>query len=296
MEESQFWQLILDASVLVQLVMLILVAASFFSWIVIIQRYFVINSGISALDRFERKFWTGTDINDFYYSIREDRDFQFWQLILDASVLVQLVMLILVAASFFSWIVIIQRYFVINSGISALDRFERKFWTGTDINDFYYSIREDRDFQVGINNVFIDGFEEFHRLNKKKASPTAIMEGVQRRMRVAVNREEETLGRGLSFLASVGSVSPYIGLFGTVWGIMNAFLALSQSSENLTINAVAPGIAEALIATAAGLVAAIPAVLFYNHFSSKADFLLSRYDLFSEEFSGFLHRRLHSSA
>ncbi len=216
-------------------------------------------------------------------------------LIAEASIVVQLVMLVLLAASFFSWIVIIQRYFVVNSGTSTLYRFERKFWTGTDINEFYYSIREERDDLVGINNVFVDGFEEFHRLNKKKASATAIMEGVQRRMRVAVNREEENLSHGLSFLASVGSVSPYIGLFGTVWGIMNAFLALSQSTENLTINAVAPGIAEALIATAMGLVAAIPAVLFYNHFSSKTDFLLSRYDLFSEEFSGFLHRRLHSS-
>lgn len=220
---------------------------------------------------------------------------QIWHLVLNASIVVQLAMLVLLAASFFSWLVIVQRYFVINSGVSALDRFERRFWTGTDINDFYYSIREERDYLLGINNVFIDGFEEFHRLNKKKASATAIMEGVQRRMRVAINREEETLGRGLSFLASVGSVSPYIGLFGTVWGIMNAFLALSQSADTLTINAVAPGIAEALIATAMGLVAAIPAVLFYNHFSSKTDFLLSRYDLFSEEFSGFLHRRLHSS-
>ncbi len=220
---------------------------------------------------------------------------QSWQLVAEASPVVQGVLIVLLFASFFSWVVIIQRYFVINSGTSALDKFERKFWTGTDINEFYYNIREDRDYLVGINNVFIDGFEEFHRLNKKKASAPAIMEGVQRRMRVAVNREEETLGRGLSFLASVGSVSPYVGLFGTVWGIMNAFLALSQSTETLTINAVAPGIAEALIATAMGLIAAIPAVLFYNHFSSRADFLLSRYDLFSEEFSGFLHRRLHST-
>lgn len=223
------------------------------------------------------------------------RETQFWQLVSDATPVAQGVLIILLLASFFSWIVIIQRYFVISSGTSALDKFERRFWTGTDINDFYYSIRESRSQLTGINNVFIDGFEEFHRLNKKKASAAAIMEGVQRRMRVAVNREEEILGKGLSFLASVGSVSPYMGLFGTVWGIMHAFLALSQSTENLTINAVAPGIAEALIATAMGLIAAIPAVLFYNHFSSRADFLLSRYDLFSEEFSGFLHRRLHSS-
>ena len=216
-------------------------------------------------------------------------------MIANASFLVKLVMVALIAASFLSWVVIAQRYLVFRSSINSLNEFEDKFWTGTDINKFYYEIREDRYSLMGINNVFIDGFEEFHRLSRQKASPAATMEGVQRRMRVAINREEELINSGLAFLASTGSVSPYVGLFGTVWGIMNAFLALAASTEALTINSVAPGIAEALIATAFGLFAAIPAVMFYNYYSNKAEFILARYELFSEEFAGFLHRRLHFS-
>lgn len=220
----------------------------------------------------------------------------FWQLIEGASLVVQAVMFVLVLASFFSWIVIFQRYLIIGRSQSVLASFERKFWSGTDLNSLFYEIRDERRALLGINNVFIDGFEEFSRLIKKRASADATMEGVQRLMRVAINREEEALASGLGFLASVGSVSPYIGLFGTVWGIMNAFLGLAASTEAITINVVAPGIAEALIATAMGLIAAIPAVLSYNYYSGKVDFLLSRYELFSEEFTSILHRRLYSSA
>ena len=218
-----------------------------------------------------------------------------WQLIEDASLVVQAVMVVLVLTSFFSWIVIFQRYLIIGRSQSILASFERRFWSGTDLNSLFYEIRDERRTLLGINNVFIDGFEEFSRLIKKKASANATMEGVQRLMRVAINREEEALASGLGFLASVGSVSPYIGLFGTVWGIMNAFLGLAASTEAITINVVAPGIAEALIATAMGLIAAIPAVLSYNYYSGKVDFLLSRYELFSEEFTSILHRRLYSS-
>ena len=204
-------------------------------------------------------------------------------------------MAVLVVASIFSWIVIIQRYLIIGGSRSALDVFERKFWSGMDLNTLFYELRDNKGNMRGINNVFVDGYEEFNRLLKKRASADATMEGVQRLMRVAINREEESLISGLGFLASVGSVSPYIGLFGTVWGIMNAFLGLAASTEAITINVVAPGIAEALIATAMGLIAAIPAVLSYNYYGGKADFLLSRYELFSEEFVSILHRRLYST-
>lgn len=218
-----------------------------------------------------------------------------WQMMEQASPVVQGVMISLLLASFFSWIIIFQRYFTISRSRSILGVFEERFWSGTDLNSLFYDIREDKQGLTGINNVFVDGFEEFSRLVKKRASPDAIMEGVQRLMRVAINREEEVLSSGLAFLASVGSVSPYIGLFGTVWGIMNAFLGLASSTDAVTINVVAPGIAEALVATAMGLLAAIPAVLSYNYYSSKVDLLLSRYELFSDEFTSILHRRLHSS-
>ena len=223
------------------------------------------------------------------------QDTVLWQMIREASPVVQIVMACLLFASFSSWIIIFQRYFIINRSRSTLGVFEERFWSGTDLNSLFYAIREDKESLTGINNVFVDGFEEFGRLVKKRASPDAIMEGVQRLMRVAINREEEMLSAGLAFLASVGSVSPYIGLLGTVWGIMNAFLGLASSTDAVTINVVAPGIAEALVATAMGLVAAIPAVLSYNYYSSKVDLLLSRYELFSDEFTSILHRRLHSS-
>ena len=222
-------------------------------------------------------------------------DMVLWQLVGQASPVVQAVMFFLLLISISSWVIIFQRYFIISKSRAVLADFEERFWSGTDLNSLFYDIRENKDGLAGIHNVFTDGFEEFGRLVKKRASPDAIMEGVQRLMRVAVNREEEILMAGLPFLASVGSVSPYIGLFGTVWGIMNAFLGLAASTDAVTINAVAPGMAEALIATAMGLVAAIPGVLSYNYYNSKADILLSRYELFSDEFTSILHRRLHSS-
>lgn len=218
-----------------------------------------------------------------------------WQMMKQASPVVQAVMICLLLASVSSWIIIFQRYFIISKSRTSLAIFEERFWSGTDLNSFFYDIRENKDGLAGINNVFVNGFEEFGRLVKKRASPDATMEGVQRLMRVAINQEEEMLTKGLAFLASVGSVSPYIGLFGTVWGIMNAFLGLAASTDAVTINAVAPGIAEALVATAMGLIAAIPGVLSYNYYSNKVDLLLSRYELFSDEFTSILHRRLHSS-
>ena len=216
-------------------------------------------------------------------------------LMLEATLPVQIVMILLVLASVMSWFWIFQRYFTVSRSTRELKAFESEFWSGTDLQNIYHRLEEDTRL-VGVSNVFFDGFREFMRLRQKRASSDATMEGVQRTMRVAINREEEALQKGLSALASVGSVSPYVGLFGTVWGIMNSFLSLASSTEAATITTVAPGIAEALIATAMGLVAAIPAVLAYNHFVSKSELLLSRYEVFAEEFSSILHRQLYSSA
>ena len=214
-------------------------------------------------------------------------------LISNATLPVQVVMVLLGFASLMAWFWIFQRYFVISRAHRAWGRFERAFWSGTDLQLLYEKLEESGNL-IGVDNVFFDGFREFLRLRQKRASSGATMEGVQRTMRVAINREEESLQKGLSALASVGSVSPYVGLLGTVWGIMNSFLSLASSGEAATIATVAPGIAEALIATAMGLVAAIPAVLGYNHFVSRSDMLLARYEVFAEEFSSILHRRLYS--
>ena len=214
-------------------------------------------------------------------------------LVLEATLPVQIVMVLLVLASILSWFWIFQRYFIIARSMRVLRVFEDDFWSGADLQNIYHRLEEDNRL-VGVNNVFFDGFREFMRLRQKRTASAATMEGVQRTMRVAINREEEVLQKGLSTLASVGSVSPYVGLFGTVWGIMNSFLSLAASTEAVTITTVAPGIAEALIATAMGLIAAIPAVLAYNHFVSKSELLLSRYEVFAEEFSSILHRQLYS--
>ena len=217
------------------------------------------------------------------------------QLILDATVPVQVVMILLVLASVLSWFWIFQRYFIVARSMRVLKDFEDEFWSGSDLQNIYQRLEESSRL-IGVNNVFFDGFREFMRLRQKRAASSATLEGVQRTMRVAINREEELLQKGLSALASVGSVSPYVGLFGTVWGIMNSFLSLAASTEAATITTVAPGIAEALIATAMGLMAAIPAVLAYNYFVNKSELLLSRYEVFAEEFSSILHRQLYSGA
>ena len=217
-------------------------------------------------------------------------------LIARASPIVQLVMLVLVLCSLISWLLIFQRYLVIGRGIRELRRFERRFWRGGDILKLYKHYHERSGKLTGVSSVFYDGFTEYSRLSHKKTGPVAVMEGAQRRMRVAINREEEILEAGLGALASIGSVSPYIGLFGTVIGIMTSFLALAVSEQGASIQVVAPGIAEALIATAMGLFAAIPAVLAYNHFHDRVAFLLARYEQFADEFASILHRKLHGGS
>lgn len=216
-----------------------------------------------------------------------------WSLIIEASFVVQLVMLILLLASTVSWVMIFQRGMYQRKAQNSFLAFEKQFWSGIDLNQLFRqgSGRNDTD---GIENIFRAGFKEFTRLRQQTgADPDAVMEGSQRAMRVALAREEEKLEAGLPFLASVASVSPYIGLFGTVWGIMNSFRGLANVHQT-TLATVAPGISEALIATAIGLFAAIPAVLAYNRYSARAETLMGNYQTFAEEFSSILHRQVHS--
>ncbi len=218
-------------------------------------------------------------------------------LMTNASFLVQAVMGILFIASIMSWIMIVQRGIFLNGAQRSFREFEDTFWSGVDLNKLYQELT-DRALQNGaidgIENVFRVGFREFNRLAQTdKADPDAVMEGTDRAMRVALSREDEKLSANLPFLASVASVSPYIGLFGTVWGIMNSFRGLAMVQQ-ATLATVAPGISEALIATAMGLFAAIPAVIAYNRYSAKAEVINANYETFSEEFSSILHRQVHA--
>jgi len=222
-------------------------------------------------------------------------DLSILHLVLGASPLVQGVMLILLGASLLSWTVIFTKMRLVRRARRNADLFEKTFWSSTDLSALYTRIakaqREHGD--NGLEAIFEAGFREFARLRKEEnISPATIMEGVQRGMRIALNRENEALDLHLPFLATVGSTSPYIGLFGTVWGIMNSFRALGGAKQ-ATLGMVAPGIAEALIATAIGLFAAIPAVIGYNRFISDVDRLSARYHAFTDEFFNILQRQVH---
>lgn len=207
-----------------------------------------------------------------------------------ASVLVQLVMISLLLTSVVSWTFIFQRAKALQFARAEIKKFEDRFWSGTDLNRLYQELTA-RQEVAGMANIFVSGFKEFVRLSKSaNTSADAIMEGTHRSMRVSLSREVDELERHLPFLATAGSISPYIGLFGTVWGIMNAFIALG-AVQQATLNMVAPGIAEALIATAMGLFAAIPAVIAYNRFSHQVEKLESEYGNFMEEFASILHRQ-----
>ena len=219
------------------------------------------------------------------------------QLILNASAAVQFVMLTLLLLSVVSWVMIAQRWLVLSAAKKGVQNFEHRFWSGMDLTQLY---KEGTEMQrenmqiVGMENIFRVGFKEFMRLRRQESvHRDAVMEGAQRAMRVAYSREEEKLEKHLPFLATVGSVSPYIGLFGTVIGIMNSFIGLANQAQ-ATLQVVAPGIAEALIATAMGLFAAIPAVVVYNKYSANVDNITGSYITFSDEFSSILHRQIHS--
>lgn len=218
-----------------------------------------------------------------------------WTMLVEASFVVQMVAVILVLASVVSWVMIFQRGLYYRKAREAFHAFEKQFWSGIDLNQLFRQGNGRNDGE-GIENIFRAGFKEFTRLRQQSgADPDAVMEGCQRAMRVALAREEEKLDTALPFLASVGSVSPYIGLFGTVWGIMNSFRSLANVQQT-TLATVAPGISEALVVTAIGLFAAIPAVLAYNRYSARSESLLSNYQTFAEEFSAILHRQVHSKS
>jgi len=220
-------------------------------------------------------------------------DLSFLQLVLDASPLVQLVMAGLMIASLLSWTAIFERSRTLSQALREADDFEDRFWSGADLGDLYRGVDRNRDDLVGMAAVFHSGFREFARLKETSGmDPMAVVEGARRAMRVAMSREMDSLEQYLSFLATVGSTSPYVGLFGTVWGIMNSFIALGNVKQ-ATLNLVAPGIAEALIATAMGLFAAIPAVVAYNKFANRVQRLEGRYEDFAEEFANILQRQAH---
>jgi biopolymer transport protein TolQ len=212
-------------------------------------------------------------------------------LMLKASLPVQLVLLLLFAASVISWTMIFRKWFALSRAARAAERFETQFWSGGNMNQMYAELTRQNSNTNGLASLFVEGFKEFRRLaQQSNIEPMDMLEGVQRAMRVALSREINFLETHLSFLATVGSTSPYVGLFGTVWGIMNSFRALGTISQP-TIAHVAPGIAEALIATAIGLFAAIPAVIAYNRYSTNVERLVTRYENFTQEFASILQRQ-----
>ena len=218
-------------------------------------------------------------------------------LVLHASFTVQLVMGILLIASMLSWYMIVQRFIYFRNAHDEMYQFEERFWSGIDLSRLYREGTEhvaEGHAMLGMESIFRAGFKEFSRLAQQADMDSeALVEGSRRAMRVAMMREEERLERHLAFLASVGSTSPYIGLFGTVWGIMHSFRGLANATQ-ATLATVAPGISEALVATAMGLFAAIPAVLAYNRLAARVEVFSNRYDTFVDEFSGILYRQAYA--
>ena len=220
-------------------------------------------------------------------------DLSIISLVLNASHIVQGVMGLLLIVSLLSWSMIFQKWRIMKRARVDADEFEERFWSGGDLTNLYSQVTSGRHANSGMSIIFEAGFKEFARLRKQDSvEPMAVLEGAQRAMRVAMSREMDRLEIHLPFLATVGSTSPYVGLFGTVWGIMNSFRALGNVKQ-ATLAMVAPGIAEALVATAMGLFAAIPAVVSYNRYSADLERLISRYDTFIEEFSSILQRQAH---
>jgi biopolymer transport protein TolQ len=221
------------------------------------------------------------------------QDLDIWTLILNASVVVKAVMLLLLSVSFMSWMFIFQKWFSIRRAVRQTAQFEREFWGGKDLNALYQGAVNNRHSIGSLERIFEAGFREFAKLRGQKSAHTEasdMVDGARRAMRATFQREMDFVERHLAFLASTGSVSPYVGLFGTVWGIMHSFRSLANVQQ-ATLAQVAPGIAEALIATAIGLFAAIPAVVAYNRYSHDIERLANRFESFMEEFSNILHRQ-----
>lgn len=223
-----------------------------------------------------------------------NEELSIWSLFIEASLLVQMVMFLLLIASIVSWTIIIEKWRTLKEAREDTTTFENRFWSGIDLVELYKQVSPDKERLSGVAAIFEAGFGEYARLkNQGGIEPMDIVEGAQRSMRVAMGRELDRLDSHLSFLATVGSTSPYVGLFGTVWGIMNSFRALG-SAQHATLSMVAPGIAEALVATAMGLFAAIPAVIAYNRYANDLDRLESRLENFKDEFTTLLQRQVHA--
>ncbi len=220
------------------------------------------------------------------------QDLSIVELVANASFVVKLVLTLLAAVSMMSWYYIFRKWFAIRDARAKTDKFERDFWSGGNLDTLYQSAVNDRHHTGALEHIFEAGYREFTKLRGQRTlDPATVIAGVRRAMRATYQREIDDLEAHLSFLASVGSVSPYVGLFGTVWGIMHSFRGLA-SMVSATLAAVAPGIAEALVATAIGLFAAIPAVVAYNRYAHDADRLAVRFESFMEEFSNILQRQL----
>jgi biopolymer transport protein TolQ len=219
-------------------------------------------------------------------------DLDIWTLIVGASLVVKAVMLLLLVVSFLSWMFIFSKWFAIRRARAQTELFEREFWGGGDLNLLYQGAVNNRHTIGSQERIFESGFREFTKLRNQRGTtdPSVMVDGARRAMRATYQREMDHLERHLAFLASTGSVSPYVGLFGTVWGIMHAFRSLANVQQ-ATLAQVAPGIAEALVATAIGLFAAIPAVVAYNRYSHQIDRLAIRFESFMEEFSNILQRQ-----
>ena len=226
-------------------------------------------------------------------AVQGDQGLDILQLVLHASLPVQLVMALLLLASLASWIIILRKKRVLDRAEREADRFEETFWSGIELPKLYAAASE-RNRQVeGLEAIFEAGMREFNRIRQRRGVDARMqLEGAQRAMRATTSRELDGLERNLEFLANVGSISPYVGLFGTVWGIMISFQGLANVKE-ATIATVAPGISEALVATAMGLFAAIPAVWAYNRYATRAERIAVRYDTFGEEFASILQRQAH---
>ena len=220
-------------------------------------------------------------------------DYSLLTLMIHASLPVQVVMLILLLASVFSWALIYAKRGYIQQARAEAQTFEGRFWSGINLSDLFTQLSTRQERRLGMEAIFENGFREFARARKAELDNSEVVRSAHRAMKVSMSREIESLEHNLPFLATVGSVSPYVGLFGTVWGIMESFRALA-GVQQATLAMVAPGISEALIATAMGLLAAIPAVVAYNRFTSDVDAMIVRYENFLEEFTGVLQRQAHS--
>ena len=225
-----------------------------------------------------------------------NQDLSIFQLVLHASLVVQLVMLLLIGISVASWAAIFRKLFSLGKVKRLNDSFEREFWSGSSLNDLFASASKRASSAGPMERIFASGMREFQKLRERRITdPNTLMDGARRAMRASFQREMDAVESNLSFLASVGSVSPYVGLFGTVWGIMHAFTGLA-SLQTVTLATVAPGIAEALVATAIGLFAAIPAVVAYNRFAHDIDRTAIRLETFIEEFSNILQRNVSAQS